>query len=1026
MKILSIRGENIASLAKRFELDFTSFPLDACGIFVITGPTGSGKSSILDALCLSLYDRAPRLEKLERQAVIDRQSGREMQQSDTRQILRRNAVSGFAETDFRGVDGKTYRARWSVRRAYGKVSGRMGSVEMELTDLTENRPVPGRKNEIESRIAALVGLTFEQFTRTVLLSQGGFAAFLKADQKEKAGLLEKLTGSEIYSRISSAIYERYVQSEKALAEVRARHESLQLLTEDEYLEWKRRAIEGMERKSALQARVKELEARLVWWKERDMLLQALEQARQQYLQVIDLLEANREKHCWIERYDNAQQIRDTYQKWSSAVSEIRRLRRAQKESERMLEERKALYRQVSELWTETEKKYEEFQMEWERSEPERMALRQKAVQIAHCEDLYRRDERQRSALEKEWEAKRLEYRRFSEKRQEEERRSSELEAFLEKSADWESVLENMPYWKDVLRRYQDARTRGSDCRKQYETYQALRRSLELRKAEAEARLERMENQVPSYVLDLRRRLRHGEPCPVCGSLHHPYIHGKEMAGQQAADFDYDELLRQREKGQEELKALAGQIEKNAENLAAVSAQSEHFENECRVLARSISTAFSAWKNCDSLLAEGRLSEALERFHKQWQEKKEEYEALVRKSTVQRSAAGLLEQALSEAGQRYRQASVEAENSKKRWEEEKKDFDPERLASWEETYANQAREWNERIEELRGALRKSESELARGEGERESLRHSLERLRIQVVGMNREIAIWRASQDFSSAELASLFSVSPQKVEALRKELQEYGNRKVSAESIRAERQAKLESHDLSDYNDPEQPASLVSAVLQEKEAELKQQTESLQEAERRIRAEDENRERSRKIAEEMSACRQDYADWSVLKDEFGSARGDVFKNIAQQYNLDMLLYYANGHLKDISARYSLQRIPESLVLQVIDHDMLEEIRPVQTLSGGETFLVSLALALALASMSSMQMQVDSLFIDEGFGTLDSDTLSTALGALEKLQMQGKTIGVISHVAELNEKIACRVSVTRTGEGRSEVSVGLNG
>ena len=165
-----------------------------------------------------------------------------------------------------------------------------------------------------------------------------------------------------------------------------------------------------------------------------------------------------------------------------------------------------------------------------------------------------------------------------------------------------------------------------------------------------------------------------------------------------------------------------------------------------------------------------------------------------------------------------------------------------------------------------------------------------------------------------------------------------------------------------------------------------------------------------------------HESWKKLDDLLGSANGSKFKEIAQGYTLDTLLAYANKHLKELNRRYILQRIPDTLALQVIDLDMLGEIRTVHSLSGGESFLLALALALGLSSLSSKRMKIESLFIDEGFGSLDIDSLRLALHALERLQTQGRKIGVISHVAEMTESIAARIHVQRVANGRSELKV----
>ena len=162
--------------------------------------------------------------------------------------------------------------------------------------------------------------------------------------------------------------------------------------------------------------------------------------------------------------------------------------------------------------------------------------------------------------------------------------------------------------------------------------------------------------------------------------------------------------------------------------------------------------------------------------------------------------------------------------------------------------------------------------------------------------------------------------------------------------------------------------------------------------------------------------------WGQLNNLIGSSNGANFRRYAQEYTLDLLLQYANMQMKLINKRYTLQRIAGTLGLQVIDNDMAAEIRSVYSLSGGESFLVSLALALALSSLSSTKMNVETLFIDEGFGSLDAETLQVALDALERLQNQGKKVGVISHIQEMVERIAVKVEVQKEGNGKSRITI----
>jgi exonuclease SbcC len=166
--------------------------------------------------------------------------------------------------------------------------------------------------------------------------------------------------------------------------------------------------------------------------------------------------------------------------------------------------------------------------------------------------------------------------------------------------------------------------------------------------------------------------------------------------------------------------------------------------------------------------------------------------------------------------------------------------------------------------------------------------------------------------------------------------------------------------------------------------------------------------------------------WATLDELIGSSDGKRFRNYAQQFTLDVLLGYANAHLAQLAPRYQLQRIDNpaqpSLGLLVRDLHMGDEMRSVHSLSGGESFLVSLALALGLASLSSNRVRVESLFIDEGFGSLDAETLRVAMDALDGLQSMGRKVGVISHVQEMTERISTRILVQPAAGGRSVVSV----
>lgn len=233
MRILSISGQNIASLSDRFEIDFTAEPLNSAGLFAITGETGAGKSSILDAMCLALYGDAPRLATGASSDEVPDPSGDALKAKDARAILRRGAVQGWAEVRFTAMDGKDYIARWQARRARDKPDGKLQNVSRSLARAADQQVLASQTTAVTDQIVALTGLTYEEFRRTVLLAQGDFDAFLRADTNERAGLLEKVTGTSLYRAVSTRVFERTEAARQAHDALALRRGEHRLLSEEE-------------------------------------------------------------------------------------------------------------------------------------------------------------------------------------------------------------------------------------------------------------------------------------------------------------------------------------------------------------------------------------------------------------------------------------------------------------------------------------------------------------------------------------------------------------------------------------------------------------------------------------------------------------------------------------------------------------------------------------------------------------------------------------------------------------------------
>lgn len=282
MKILALRGKNLASLAGEFEVDFEQEPLKSAGLFAISGATGAGKSTLLDALCMALYENTPRLIKAGGSKTLP--DGNELiSQQDTGNLLRRGTGEGYAEVDFVGCDQVCYRARWSVRRSRNKATGGLQPTAMTLHQLPDLTPIGGKKTEVKAEIEKRIGLKFEQFTRAVLLAQNEFSSFLKAEDNERGELLETLTGSAIYSELSKRAFERAKREQQDLQRILDRLDDQKPLSEEERTQLDSDQQNALTQLQKLEERKLALEQALRWF-EQDQKLQHDSQIAQEQVE----------------------------------------------------------------------------------------------------------------------------------------------------------------------------------------------------------------------------------------------------------------------------------------------------------------------------------------------------------------------------------------------------------------------------------------------------------------------------------------------------------------------------------------------------------------------------------------------------------------------------------------------------------------------------------------------------------------------------------------------------------------------
>ena len=953
MKILAIRLKNLTSIEGTVEVDFTAEPLCSAGIFAISGPTGAGKSTLLDALCLALYDKAPRFAASVESVNLADVGDNRINQSDVRNLLRRGTSDGYAEVDFLGVDGHRYRSCWSVRRTRNKVSGSLQPQMMEVKELDTGKEFQGTKKELLAQLVELIGLTFEQFTRTVLLAQNDFATFLKSKGAAKAELLEKLTGTGVYSFISQEVFARNKAAQEEVALIHNKMSVIELIPEEEQLALQKekellaeKRSEGIKLLAEQNAQLNVVRS-LKTQEELRTKKQKEEQGEQARLKTaLDILASQEEG---LVRF-KAQ--------WEAIQPDLKRARQLDVQ----IQSQQEGYIQSQQLLQAARKQVQE-QDKRKRMVEEQLHLSyqtlRRLLNVAGTEDSLR--------LEQVEETLRQEEGNLSAGIETNEKRLERLNAF-----GYPSLAEEQVKLQKELARQQNIRQLTEALKKAMSEIEHLEKeaadcSKELSEREVALKTvqrlyENARMAVGKDVKALRRQLEEGEACPVCGSTSHPYHREQEVVDTlfrnmeqeyNAATAVYQQVNNRSIALQRDLahqKMIAGQVR---EQLSAFQKESTDTGNEEQIQQRLGELA--------KLILEYR------NLYAEWQRGDEEikklrshYEAL--RENVSRCRLAM--QKVSAANEQSVLLQNAAIAEQKRFEVIEKALDTLR---------------RERSGLLKGkSADEAEAAVARREGE---LNLALEKARKEVETAQNGLS-------------------------GLQGELKQIAS---SIEELQV-RQKQIEF-----------PEQLPEAIKKQQEENLNTER-SLSIIEARLLQQAKNKAAVEQIAKELSE-KQSVADrWAKLNKLIGSADGAKFKVIAQSYTLNLLLLHANKHLSYLSKRYKLQQVPGTLALQVVDCDMCDEIRTVYSLSGGESFLISLALALGLSSLSSNNLKVESLFIDEGFGSLDAESLRTAMEALEQLQMQGRKIGVISHVQEMSERISVQVQVHKKVNGKSVLSV----
>lgn len=1240
MKILAIRIKNLASLEGTTEIDFTQEPLCSAGIFAITGPTGAGKSTILDAMCLALYAETPRYNHAEQRIDVVDVPGSTIKQNDVRAILRDGTADGYAEVDFVGIDGQHYRATWNVRRARNRADGNLQQATATLTNLTTGSDIGGKRTELLPEIARLVGLSYEQFIRSVLLAQGDFTAFLKADKDQKASLLEKLTGTHIYSELSKGVYERYREEEQQLRLIQQRQEGIAILTTEELAELNVREAELVTLLSQLQARVDATANEIQWHDELHHHRAQVLDARQALDERLAEKSQSTERQSYLQQVEQVQPIRTSMALHQEATERLSQRKQTREEAGRQQQLMEQQVRDATAAVAEAIKHRDEQTNAREAAKPQLAEASKLDIQVHAQQADLTKAQQQLQALQTKWEGSRqrlaaeqhgadkleqqiAHHRQWMEKhadrrtiaeqhahivtKLEEARKQLEAigratdnvtgyesqiqatttahaeatqrsESLAKQVGDGRAAIENLrkeiaavavgqlreerketaarlealfmatTHWRQLYRVQQEVQLLRQKIEENrailkdkegqlQETATALRAVAEQRKTSA-VMLEKAMVAASADVETLRSQLADGQPCPVCGSEAHPYAHGNPQLnhvldelrkGHEAIEQKYGEHVARHGQLSQTVSLLPQTIEQldgewvaKQRELTEQTGQWEQYpvSQACADVAPAQKEAWLAEQVQQLTAAKGQAEKQLDQ-HQQAQDVldglQQTFQQLQAEHTASAEAAKDIGRDRQTLNERLANAKAERAAGNTQLEAIVAAIQPyfpddQWIANWKnqpEAFLQRingfAAEWKRTAEALDadsntlrvaqatlGGIQKEEQGLAgevagaacdradkqaaldtlqasrrslfNGEAveavegklkqqiddaqelltgrkqSEESLltqkaaldatakeaEHQILQLEQRTEELAAKIEQWLA--DHHAKQRSALDRTSLQKLLAHpaewiaeeREALSSVDRAVTQATSVWDERTRQLTQHERRRPSD--ESLDNLKLGLQEQQAHRSESLREHNEIGFRLKQDENNKRQLGDLLATLQAKQLVVDNWSRLNDIIGSADGKKFRQVAQEYTLDVLLTYANVQLDVLSKRYRLQRIPNTLGLQVLDQDMGDEVRTVYSLSGGESFLVSLALALGLASLSASRMNVESLFIDEGFGSLDPNTLTIAMDALERLHNQGRKVGVISHVQEMTERIPVQIKVNKKSAGRSVINV----
>ena len=1139
MKLQQLTIHNIASIEDA-TIDFEAQPLAGSEVFLITGKTGAGKSTILDAICLALFANTPRMVGTQMEGNT-KDEERSITVKDPRQLMRAGKGEARVKLTFTGSNGVKYEATWSVARARNKATGNLQSKQWRLKNLDTGYTIERNDAEIRAEMKTAIGLDFNQFCRTTMLAQGEFTRFLNSKDEEKATILEKITGVDIYTKVGRKVYEMTASKEQLWADAQQKVEGTRTLT-DEEIAVKKDEMAALE---VQYHRVKKAgdadKAKLEWMKADAELTKATATATAALRQAQAVTDSTdfKEKETLLREWSTTTDARNWWTAKKRAENSKAQLRttltalqadyvsviggyaRAAQELEDKETEIKAIAARIA-AQKDKATVYDNSQTiighlntmaEGREKEEECLRLLNKERKAWNDELLPALGRAQREAEEAQATCEQQEKALSTQEKALAELRLTELRRQRDDAKELlghiDTALERIAmHAKEQRRRDEQAKaldeTRAEIERKRVNSaaMEPLLHDAGVKRDAVKEMLDKQSDTIHKFAQTLRQKLKVGDTCPVCRQeIKSELPHEDELASLVSslkkafteAETAYNHLVGQKNKLDAELLTATASYQKSK----------EAFEND-HAVETAAQAAAAACKACgvttigdDAPAALRSLGEKAEATSKQLEtkiaegEKKERLIREQRKALDKYRAACLLprakkaqeaQQAITECKGRIatQEELVRTKQAEVRTAEER--AAPFITGQWPVDWRAHPRDFARELKIQAGAYQKNIQHKQTLDAQRASIAGDCQMLREYIDDIHHLMPSWkvvgeasklcvvgeasklcgphpspsllRAASELKSKTISTL-SYLKQAEEALTANSEQLDAFFRSHPGISVERLSVLNTYRHQDIaaitekletskNEVIAKRTLMDAALQRLEAHRQAKPELTGEdtaealcarmketdrmladlSERRgaisqeLRADADNKKRLGILMKDAEKKRADYQRWSRMNQLIGDATGNKFRKIAQSFVLNSLIHSANSYMRTLSDRYTLKVAPGTFVIALEDAYQGYVSRAASTISGGESFLVSLSLALALSDIGQ-QLAVDTLFIDEGFGTLSGEPLQKAISTLRALHTKsGRRVGIISHVQELRECIPVQIQVDQEGNNSS--------